>query len=153
MGEENHNKRCGKRGRRIHYYCVPCPFGTGGIKAGDKGQGNCYCKKDAVYTRLERTKPKISRNRNVGFFTYSIAGLYGVLVDAMYQECKILRDKSTVWLALGTTGGKSIWRCPVCCLFFSGKYDDLIQPKVGFYTQVSGLGKMPGKSGCIISVW
>lgn len=67
-GEENHNKRCGKRGRRIHYYCVPCPFGTGGIKAGDKGLGNCYCKKDAVYTRLERTKPKISRNRNVGFF-------------------------------------------------------------------------------------
>ena len=89
----------------------------------------------------------------LGFFTYSIAGLYGVLVDAMYQECKILRDKSTVWLALGTTGGKSIWRCPVCCLFFSGKYDDLIQPKVGFYTQVSGLGKMSGKSGCIISVW
>ena len=23
----------------------------------------------------------------LGFFTYSIAGLYGVLVDAMYQEC------------------------------------------------------------------
>lgn len=68
--------------------------------------------------------------------------------------------------------------------FLPGKYDDLIQPRVGFYTQVSGLGRMPddvslctvgcdarltgtrrwnctapwkrrkipGKSGCIISV-
>lgn len=27
--------------------------------------------------------------------------------------------------------------------FLPGKYDDLIQPRVGFYTQVSGLGRMP----------
>lgn len=61
--------------------------GQGVLKQETRDRVTAIAKKMQYIPDWSGQNLKSSETGMLGFFTYSIAGLYGVLVDAMYQEC------------------------------------------------------------------